>query len=248
MVISVLEMPVPPMHTIMCIFGSINILVKASSISRFFIERILFTLKFDFSNKVIAIFRLSCCPVFDRRMHIDNIYWHALSENPNALPLLEKYPGEIHWNYASRNPALLPLFEKNLNNVIWHYLCIYINDMSFLEKHIDKLYDECWRELSKRAVAVPLLEKYPEHIDWIRICWNPGAIHLIEQYPENISWPCLSANRNAMHLLFRLDHERMREDNEAFKEELGAYVFEPGRLMRLSRHFGIDFRNYLQVY
>jgi hypothetical protein len=41
---------------------------------------------------------------------------------------------------------------------------------------------------------------------------------------------------------------RMREDNDAFKEELTAYVFEPGRLMRLSKHFGLDFRNYLQVY
>jgi hypothetical protein len=40
----------------------------------------------------------------------------------------------------------------------------------------------------------------------------------------------------------------MREKNEAFKEELTAYVFEPGRLMRLSKQFDIEFRNYLQVY
>ncbi len=120
--------------------------------------------------------------------------------------------------------------------------------MSFLEKHKDKLNAECWSELSKRAIAVPLLEKYPEHIDWMRICGNPGAIHLIEQYPEKIELTHLSWNPNAIHLLFRLDHVRMRENNEAFKEELWAYVFEPCRLMRLSRHFGIDFRNYLQVY
>jgi hypothetical protein len=120
--------------------------------------------------------------------------------------------------------------------------------MSFLEKHIDKLNAECWSELSKRAVAVPLLEKYPEHIDWVRLSLNAGAIHLLEQYPEKIDWGFLSANRNGSHLLFRLDHVRMRENNEAFKEELLDYVFEPCRLMRLSRHFGIDFRNYLQVY
>jgi hypothetical protein len=178
----------------------------------------------------------------------DKIDWYALSANPIALPLLEKYPGKIHWNNASRNPALLPLFEKNLHHVMWHYLCIYIKDMSFLEKHMDKLNAECWSELSKRAVAVPLLEKYPEYIDWIRLCWNPGAIHLLEQNPEKIDLVQLSSNPNAIHLLFRLDHVQMRERNEAFKEELEAYVFEPCRLIRLSGHFGIDFRNYLQVY
>jgi hypothetical protein len=40
----------------------------------------------------------------------------------------------------------------------------------------------------------------------------------------------------------------MRENNEAFKEELAAYVFEPCRLIRLSRYFGIEIRKYLQVY
>jgi hypothetical protein len=40
----------------------------------------------------------------------------------------------------------------------------------------------------------------------------------------------------------------MQEDNKAFKDELGAYVFDPCRLMRLSKHFGVDFRTYLQMY
>jgi len=177
-----------------------------------------------------------------------NISWYELSSNPIALPLLEKYPDKIHWNNASCNPALLPLFEKNLHHVIWHYLCIYINDMSFLEKHIDKLNAECWSELSKRTVAVPLLEKYPEHIDWTRLSLNAGAIHLLEQYPEKINWDFLSANRNGSHLLFRLDHVQMREKNEAFKDELMTYVFDPDRLMRLSDKYSVDFRTYLSIY
>ena len=102
--------------------------------------------------------------------------------------------------------------------------------------------------MSKRAVAVPLLEKYPEHIDWVRLCWNPGAIHLLEQYPENISWSTLSAKQYGMHLLFRLDHERMREDNESFREELMAHVFDPDRLMCFSEQYDVDFRHYLQMY
>ena len=146
------------------------------------------------------------------------------------------------------NPSLLPLFEKNLHHVIWHYLCIYIKDMSFLEKHIDKLNAECWSELSKRAVAVPLLEKYPEHIDWVRLSRNAGAIHLLERNPEKIHWKQLSLNPNAIHLLFRLDHVRMRKKNDAFKEELMAYVFDPERLMRFSKQYSVDFRTYLSLY
>jgi len=193
-------------------------------------------------SRITEIFSYNLCvTAFDQ-----NICWYELSINPIALPLFEKYPGNIHWNNAYRNPALVPLFEKNLHHVIWNYLCIYINDMSFLEKHIDKLNAECWSELSKRAVAVPLLEKYPEHIDWVRLSRNAGAIHLLEQYPEKIDWGFLSANRNGSHLLFRLDHARMREKNDTFKEELLEYVFEPCRLIRLSSHFGIDFRNYIQ--
>lgn len=71
---------------------------------------------------------------------------------------------------------------------------------------------------------------------------------MLEQYPEKIDWVQLSSNPNATHLLFRLDHVRMRQDNEAFKEELMAYVFDPCRLIRLSTHFGNDFRNYLRLY
>ena len=92
------------------------------------------------------------------------------------------------------------------------------------------------------------MEKYLDKIVWEELSRNPKAIHLLEQYPENISWSNLSANRNAAHLLFKLDHVRMRIENEGFKEELMAFVFDPGRLMRLSKHFGVDFRIYLSLY
>jgi hypothetical protein len=202
--------------------------------------------------RVIPLLESRITKIFSYNLFVtafdQNICWYQLSINPIALPLFEKYPGNIYWNNACRNPALVPLFEKNLHHVIWHYLCIYINDMSFLEKHIDKLNAECWSELSKRAVAVPLLEKYPEHIDWVRLSLNAGAIHLLEQYPEKINWDFLSANRNGSHLLFRLDHVQMREKNNAFKDELMAYVFDPDRLMRLSEKYSVDFRTYISLY
>jgi hypothetical protein len=117
-----------------------------------------------------------------------------------------------------------------------------------LEKHVEKLSYNCWIVLSSDPLAIDLLKKHQDKIIWEELSRNPAAIALLEQHPENIHWSSLSANPNAAHLLFKLDHVRMREQNESFKEELMAYVFEPCRLMRLSRQFGIDFRIYLQIY
>ena len=186
----------------------------------------------------------------ESRIPSENIYWHGLSDNPNALPLLEKYPDKIVWSHASMNPGILPLLEKNLDKVEWTYMCndeITVEVVHFLEKHVDKLCEDCWHLLSERPVAVPLLEKYPEYIDWVRLSRNPAAIPLLEAHPDKICWNQLSANPAALHLLFRLDHETMKEKNQAFTQELITYVFEPDRLMRLSRHFNTDFRSYLTL-
>jgi len=187
----------------------------------------------------------------ESRIPSENIYWHGLSDNPNALPLLEKYPDKIVWSHASMNPGILPLLEKNVDKVVWPYVCndtITVEVVAFLEKHVDKLCEQCWHLLSERPLAIPLLEKYPEYIDWVRLSRNPAAIHLLERHPEKIDWNQLSTNPNALHLLFKLDHETMKENNQAFRLELLAYVFKPDRLLRLSQHFQVDFRVYLKMY
>ena len=181
------------------------------------------------------------------------IKWDVLSANPNALPLLEQHPDKIDWEEASGNLGILPLLEKHLDKVIWELVCCNGEDttqeaIDFLEKHVEHLCYDCWYKLSEHPIAVPLLEKYPEHIYWDRLSRNSDAIHLLEQSPEKIDWEFLSFNKNAMHLLFKLDHKRMREDNEAFREELMSYVFDPDRLMRFSNKYSVDFRNYLSMY
>ena len=110
---------------------------------------------------------------------------------------------------------------------------------------LEKLY---WSYLSENPKAIHMLEQHPDKICWWNLSLNSEAIHLLEQYPEKIDWEFLSLNPNAMHMLFRLDHARMREDNEAFREELVSYVFDPDRLMRLSQQYEVDFRTYLSMY
>jgi hypothetical protein len=43
--------------------------------------------------------------------------WDSLCFNPNARPLLEKYPERIHWDSCASNPALIDLIEKNVNKI-----------------------------------------------------------------------------------------------------------------------------------
>jgi hypothetical protein len=45
----------------------------------------------------------------------------------------------------------------------------------------------------------------------------------------------MSMNPNATHLFATLEYEQMKETNELFRLELLQYVFEPDRLMRISK-------------
>ena len=47
------------------------------------------------------------------------IRWSYLSENPAAIPLLEKHLEKIRWSYLSRNPSAIPLLEKHPEKINW---------------------------------------------------------------------------------------------------------------------------------
>ena len=53
---------------------------------------------------------------------IDKLDWMWLSENPNAIQLLEKNLDEVNWSWLSMNPNAIPILEKNLKKVHWSYL------------------------------------------------------------------------------------------------------------------------------
>ena len=209
-------------------------------------------------NQDRIVWFMLCCnpnpdsiPLLSTRIETEPMDWECLSVNPNAGPLLEQYPENILWEYASQNVGILPLLEETLDEVVWERVC-YNGEhttpevIRFLEKHSEKLSTLCWDMLSELAVAIPLLTKNPDKINWQGLSRNPGAIHLLEQHPEKINWVDLSANPNAMHLLFHLDYTQMRQQNETFKEELMTFVFDPNRMIRLSK--GLDFRTYLSMY
>ena len=55
---------------------------------------------------------------------VDKIDWEWLSENPNAIDLLEKNMDKINWQSLSLNPNAIDLLEMNFNlSVCFHFIC-----------------------------------------------------------------------------------------------------------------------------
>ena len=50
----------------------------------------------------------------------NRISWYLLSENPNAINLLEQNLDKIIWQYLSGNPNAIHLLEQNLYKIDWY--------------------------------------------------------------------------------------------------------------------------------
>ena len=55
-------------------------------------------------------------------INIDNIDWKGLSENPNAIDLLEKNLDKINWSVLSSNPNAIHLLEQHQDKINWERL------------------------------------------------------------------------------------------------------------------------------
>jgi hypothetical protein len=86
--------------------------------------------------------------------HLDRIHWGVLSENPNAIPLLEKHFTRIHWRWISMNPKAIHILEKNLDKIDWELLA------------------------ANNPQASSILEKHPERYELRWTLHNPCALHL----------------------------------------------------------------------
>ena len=146
---------------------------------------------------------------------IDKLDFEILSENSNAIHLIEKNLNKIKLEWLIKNINASGFFD-----IIMHYYR-YIdinsddyedndyfdyfrefsrnpNSIYLLEKNPNKIY---WRYLSENPNAIHLLEQNLDKIDWRYLSENPNAIHLLEQNLDKIDWDALSCNPNAIHLL-----------------------------------------------
>ena len=72
-------------------------------------------------------------------------YWHWLSQNPNAIHLLEQNLDNVEWNCLSGNPNAIHLLEQNLDKVnwTWHYCSVPDGSQQIFSSHYAKFYSLC---------------------------------------------------------------------------------------------------------
>ncbi len=128
--------------------------------------------------------------------------WSGLSENKNAIYLLEKNLEKIDWKNLSINPNALKLLEDNIDKIDWDALSLNPNPKCLdLFKKYDKMDAINWLNLSSNEGAIHILEENPNKIDWSGLSQNRSAIHLLEMNPGKINWKTLQFNASAMHLI-----------------------------------------------
>ncbi len=158
---------------------------------------------------------------------LENLYWAYMSENPNAVSLLEQNPEKICWIYLSHNENAVHMLEKNPEKIDWYSIMMNPNALDFIEKNIKKAQ---WFYLgyNPNPDVVHIFNKYPTQmyylnsacvhtpvpqlsdfdtnpqgwgIDWIRLSKRTDALHILERFPDKICWNSLSANPAAIHIL-----------------------------------------------
>ena len=107
---------------------------------------------------------------------IKKLNWDNLSENPNAINLLNNNFDKINWNRLSKNtnPKIINLLEKKIN----------------LDKKLSKIEYELLADNKK--------------IDWYSLLLNPNieSFNKILRYNKtNLSWNIISKNPNAINLI-----------------------------------------------
>ena len=104
-------------------------------------------------------------PIYNKFQHLDKVDWWHLSENPNAIHILEKNLGKVYWTYLSYNSNAIHILEKNLDKVYWNYLSANQNAHLLLSK-----LDYQAMKLNVKDFSRELTEHvfHPERL--IRIC------------------------------------------------------------------------------
>ena len=83
---------------------------------------------------------------------------------------------KISWFWLSENPNAVHLLENNLDKVDWYLLSSNPNAISILERNLDEVY---WERLSCNPNAIPILKNNLDKVDWDNLSRNPNALSLL---------------------------------------------------------------------
>ena len=68
---------------------------------------------------------------------INKLNWHFLSNNKNAIGLLEQNMDKISWYNLSFNENAIYILEQNIDKISWNALSENPNGIRLLEQNID---------------------------------------------------------------------------------------------------------------
>jgi len=105
----------------------------------------------------------------------NKIRWLFLSNNPNAIKILEENIDKIVWTALSNNLGAIYLLEANPNRIDWEVLSGNPNAINLLEANKDKIN---WEVLSRNPNAMNLLEANQDKINWDELSLNPSIFIL----------------------------------------------------------------------
>lgn len=150
---------------------------------------------------------------------MDRNSFNHLLDNPDLLPLINKFPFRIDFCLLAENtnPDVIPLLEKYIketttianNQFFWRRiatnpLCVYL-----VRKHIydlgnvKKVFTDTWASLARNTNpdAIDLLKEYIKYLSnrQVKYIWrflpaNPNAFGLIETRLDLINYKALSSN------------------------------------------------------
>ena len=106
----------------------------------------------------------------------DLLYIVASFYTKPKMKLLDWIPEDkLKWDVLSENSNAIHLLEQNLDNINWEYLSYNPNAIHILEKHMDEID---WDWLTRNSNAIHLLEKHPEKIKWGWLSQNPSIFEI----------------------------------------------------------------------
>ena len=137
--------------------------------------------------------------MFKQRIVPESWQLCSVSENPDMVPFLKKYPDKIHWRSLceNRSPEAIALLEENVDKICWRRLADNPSAIPILEKHLDMLLldDDAsgivrFLCMNPNPDVIPLIEKIleqaPEKIDWAYLARNPNAMPIIKKNLDKI--------------------------------------------------------------
>ncbi len=137
-----------------------------------------------------------------------------LSTNPNAIPILEKFPEMVYERGILKNPNALEIIKKMLpkmskTSLKSNFATIGRNTnpdiIPIIEEYLEKYpciaTKTFWTYLSSNPIAIPLLQKNLKNIDWKSLSSNPNGLQILKEHPIKINWKFLSANPHVVPYL-----------------------------------------------